>query len=94
MHVHFPSTPTTTKKKIFVLYSIEYRNINNKYVYTFLKNDPQAAALLLFYAKGTDKRNCANEPLKPLNGCGRDTMGPKNAALDKGWPLPHNFALQ
>lgn len=94
MHVHFPSTPTTTKKKDFCFAFNRIQEHKQQIRLHFLKNDPQAAALLLFYAKGTDKRNCANEPLKPLNGCGRDTMGPKNAALDKGWPLPHNFALQ
>lgn len=41
-----------------------------------------------------DKRNCANEPLKSLNGCRGAHNGTKNAALDKGWPLPRHSALQ
>lgn len=59
------SPPPQQKKKIFVLYSIEYRNINKKYVYTFLKkNDPQAAALLLFYAKGRWQKELCKRAFK------------------------------
>lgn len=38
--------------------------------------------------KIADKRNCANEPLKPLNGCGLCTMGQRMRRWTKAGPCP------
>lgn len=35
-----------------------------------------------------DKRNCANEPLKPLNGCGLHTMNQRMQHWTKACPCP------
>lgn len=36
-----------------------------------------------------DKRNCANEPLKSLNGCGLRTMGQRMLCWTKAGPCPN-----
>lgn len=59
----------------------------------FKKNPPQAAALLLFYAKSRWQKELCKRAFKNLKSLWSAHNGPKNAELDKGRPLPHHFAL-
>lgn len=55
---------------------------------------PPSAALLLFCAEGRWQKELCKRAFKIPKWLWSAHNGPKNAALDKGWPLPHHSALQ
>lgn len=58
------------------------------YIYIWEKVPPTPRHCCFFVLRVSDKRNCANEPLKSLNGCGLRTMAKRMQHWTKAGPCP------